>query len=156
LSADYRLDLGSGGKLLLNGAASYLKSSQQLTANQQSVPLAGTIFHPPHWRGRAGAVWQSRSAEFSAFVNYVGSTSDNRFSERTRAGSFVTLDLNAGWRPSAGAGPLENVELRLAALNVLNQEPKFIRNTAPEAAPYDSTNQSPVGRFIGASIRKVW
>ena len=156
LNAGYTIDFGSLGKLLLTGAASYLKSSQQLTADQPSVPLAGTIFHPPHWRGRAGAVWQTRSADLSVFVNYVGSTSDNRFSEPARVGSFITLDLNASWRPAFSGGPLRNVELRLSALNVFNQKPDFIRNTAPEAAPYDSTNQSPVGRFIGASIRKVW
>lgn len=156
VSGDYKIDLGRGEKLLLTGAASYLKSSQQLTANQPSVPLAGTIFHPPHWRGRARAVWQSRRADLSAFVNYVGSTSDNRFSKPATIAPFVTLDLNATWRSGPGRGALGNVEIRLSALNVLDQKPHSIRNTAPEAAPYDSTNQSPIGRFIGASIRKVW
>ena len=47
-------------------------------------------------------------------------------------------------------------ELRLSALNVLNQKPHFLPNPFPEAAPYDSTNESPVGRFVGASIRKNW
>lgn len=156
INADYKLDLKAGGKLLLSGAASYLKSSQQLAANQPSVPLAGTIFHPPHWRGRAGAVWQPKRASLSAFLNYVGPTSDNRFSTPSTIGSFVTLDLNASWRTEATRGLLGNVEIRLSALNVLDQKPHFIRNTAPEAAPYDSTNQSPVGRFIGISLRKVW
>jgi iron complex outermembrane recepter protein len=156
LNADYRVDLGGRGKLLLTGAASYLESDQQLAANQPVVQLAGTIFNPPHWRGRAGAVWDGKRAGVSAFVNYVGPTTDNRFPAIETIGAFVTLDLNASLRTGANAGPLRNIEVRLSALNVFNEKPHFIRNAAPEAAPYDSTNESPVGRFLGISVRKVW
>lgn len=156
LNADYHIDFGRDGKLLVTGAASYLDSNQQLAANQPVIPLAGTIFNPPHWRARAGAVWDGKRTGFSAFVNYLGPTTDNRYPDTETIGSFVTLDLNASFRTSPGTGPLSNLELRLSALNVLNQKPHFIRNAAPEAAPYDSTNESPVGRFLGVSVRKVW
>ncbi|HET7575643.1 MAG TPA: TonB-dependent receptor [Sphingomicrobium sp.] len=156
LSADYHVDLGAYGGLTLTGTASYLKSNQQLAPNQPAVQLAGTIFHPPHWRGRGGAVWNGKRTGFSAFVNYVGPTTDNRFPARETIGAFVTLDLNASVRTGTGGGLLSNLDLRLSALNVLNQKPHFIRNAAPEAAPYDSTNESPVGRFLGIAVRKVW
>ena len=156
LVADYHVDLGPGGKLLLTGAASYLESSQQLAANQPVIQLAGTIFNPPHWRARGGAVWESRRAGFSAFVNYLGRTTDNRFPTVETVGAFVTLDLNASLRTGTERGPFRNIEVRLSALNLLNQKPHFIRNASPEAAPYDSTNESPVGRFVGISLRKVW
>jgi outer membrane receptor protein involved in Fe transport len=156
LGADYRLDLGRHGKLLLTGAASYLESSQQLASGQPVIPLAGTIFNPPHWRARGGAVWNVGRAGFSAFVNYLGPRTDSRFVTARTIGAFVTLDLNATLRTGATAGPLRNIEVRLSALNLLNQEPHFIRNAAPEAAPYDSTNESPVGRFLGVSVRKSW
>lgn len=156
VSADYRLDLGDHGKLLLMGAASYLESTQQLSQNQPVIPLAGTIFNPPHWRGRGGATWESRRANVSAFLNYLGPTTDNRFPTLETVGAFVTLDLSAGLLTGAGPGPFRNMEVRLSALNVLNQKPHFIRNVAPEAAPYDSTNESPVGRFLGISVRKAW
>jgi iron complex outermembrane receptor protein len=156
LNADYHLDLGRRGKLLLTGAASYLASNQQLAPNQPSFQIAGTVFHPPHWRGRAGAAWDGKPIGLSAFVNYVGPTIDNRFPTVKTIGSFVTLDLNASLRASRDTGPFRNVELRFSALNALNAKPRFIRNAFPEAAPYDSTNESPVGRFLGASIRKIW
>jgi outer membrane receptor protein involved in Fe transport len=156
LSADYQLDLGRGGKLQLSGAASYLESEQQLAPGLPLLQLAGTIFHPPHWRGRAGAAWSSNHSGFSAFVNYVGPTIDNIFPDTRRVAAFVTLDLNASVRTRSTTGPLRNVELRLSALNVLDQKPHFIRNAYPEAPPYDSTNESPVGRFVGASISKLW
>ena len=156
LSADYHLDLGPSERLLLTGAASYLESDQQLAPNQPAFQMAGIIFNPPHWRGRLGAVWQGRNTGLSAFVNYVGATRDNRFPAVERIGPFVTLDLGASLRTGAGAGPFRGMELRLSALNLLNEEPDVIRNSQPEAPPYDSTNQSPVGRFIGLSVRKTW
>ena len=54
IDADYRIELGRSGTLRLSGSASHLVSAQQLSAGQPFLPLAGTIFHPPHWRGRAG------------------------------------------------------------------------------------------------------
>ncbi|HEV2595250.1 MAG TPA: TonB-dependent receptor [Sphingomicrobium sp.] len=156
LNADYRIELGQAGKLQLTGAASYLNSNQQLAPNQPIFPLAGTVFHPPHWRGHAGAVWGQKPIEVSAFVNYVGSTIDNQFPTMERIGSFTTLDLSTSVQTSAQAGAFRNIELRLSALNVLDQKPHFLRNSFPEAAPFDSTNESPVGRFLGASIRKIW
>lgn len=155
-NADYALDLERGGKLLVTGAASYLESDQQLAPNQPVFALAGTIFNPPHWRGRAGAAWDGVPFGLSAFVNYVGPTKDNRFPTVSRIGSFVTLDLNASLRTAGSSEPFRNLEVRLSALNVLNQKPHFIRNAFPEGAPYDSTNESPVGRFLGVSVRKIW
>jgi outer membrane receptor protein involved in Fe transport len=101
-------------------------------------------------------VWNNNRIGLSAFVNYVGPTIDNTYTTLKKVASFVTLDLNASLRTAADTGPLRNVELRLSALNVLDQKPHLIRVVFPEEAPYDSTNESPVGRFIGVSIRKVW
>jgi outer membrane receptor protein involved in Fe transport len=156
LNGDYRIELGASGRLLLTAAASYLQSDQQVAPQQPVIPLAGRIFHPPHWRGRAGATWDTRRTGLSAFVNYVGPTIDNMFPTLRHVATFVTLDLNASFRSGAKAGALRNVEIRLSALNILNQKPHFIRNLYPEAVPYDSTNESPVGRFIGVAVRKGW
>jgi len=156
LTANYRLELGRAGKLLLTGAASYLTSNQQLASNQPVFPLAGTVFHPPHWHGHAGAVWDHKPMELSAFVNYVGSTIDNQFPTMDRIGAFTTLDLSASFQTNPVRGPLRNIEVRFSALNVLDEKPHFLRNSFPEAAPFDSTNESPVGRFLGASVRKIW
>ena len=156
ISADYHLDLKTDGKLLLTAAASYLDSSQQLAPGQPSIQLAGTVFHPPHWRGRAGVVWDTRRTGLSAFVNYVGATTDDRFPTSTTIGSFVTLDLNASLRTGQNSGALRGIELRLSALNILNAKPHFVRNVFPGEISIDSTNESPVGRFLGISIRKLW
>lgn len=156
LNADYRLNTRFGGTVTLIGTASYLNSAQQLATNRTFVELAGTIFNPPHWRGRVGTVWDQNRASFSVFANYLGATTDNRFPVSETVPAFVTLDLSASIRTGANSSVLRNLEIRFSALNVLNEEPHLIRTTAVEEAPYDSTNESPVGRFVGISIRKVW
>ncbi|MEO8454062.1 MAG: TonB-dependent receptor [Sphingomicrobium sp.] len=156
LNFDYHLNLAGHGKLLLTGSASYLESNQQLASKQPVAQLAGTIFYPPHWRGRTGAAWQAKLTTLSAFVNYVGPRTDNRFPTPEKVGSFVTLDLNASLRISTDSGPFRKMELSVSALNVLNAKPHSTRQVFAEEAPFDSTNESPVGRFLGVTIRKVW
>jgi outer membrane receptor protein involved in Fe transport len=156
LHAEYAVDLQSGGALLLSGAASYLTSKQQLAPGLPVLPLAGTVFHPPHWRGRAGAVWNGGWAGLSAFVSRVGPTRDTRYPDRARIGAFTTLDLSASFASTAESGALKDVELRLSALNLLNEKPEFVRSPFVSAAPFDSTNHSPVGRFLAVSVRKAW
>lgn len=155
-NGDYHVDLGPGGKLLLTGSASYLESREQLAPNEPTLRLAGTIFNPPHWRGRAGIVWDGQKAGISAFINYVGGTQDNRFQTIETVGPFVTVDLNASFKTRQNAGMLRNIEVRLSALNLFNEKPSLIRTGSLGGAPYDSTNQSPVGRFVGLLIRKDW
>jgi outer membrane receptor protein involved in Fe transport len=153
--ADYRVALEAGRRLVLSADGSWLDSNLQLTATQPAIPRAGTIFNPPHWRGRASALLQSRRSDVSATVNYLGSLKDSRFPDAARVAPFVTLDVSAAWR-TGPAGPLRNLELRLSALNLFDEKPDIIRNSQPQAPSYDSTNQSPIGRFISVSFRKSW
>jgi iron complex outermembrane receptor protein len=156
LDADYRFPVRAADQLLLNAAATYLKSDLQITPSQPLIARAGTIFNPPHWRGHASAIWQAGPSDFSAAVNYVGPVRDTRFPDAPQVGPFVTLDVSAGLRTGAGAGLLRNLELRASVLNLLDERPDPIRNLQPEVPPYDSTNQSAIGRFVAVSVRKKW
>ncbi len=135
LNADYHLNLGGHGKLLLTGSASYLESNQQLAPNQPIFQIAGTVFNPPHWRGRAGAVWDTKRAQFSAFVNYVGPTTDNRFPAVQTIGSFTTLDLSSGVRVSSGSGAF--AQHRAAAVGTERAQSKAALH--PQCLPRGST-----------------
>ncbi|MDB5672548.1 MAG: TonB-dependent receptor-like protein [Alphaproteobacteria bacterium] len=154
LAARYGADLG-GGRLSVETAASYLEGHRQLAEGQPTLQRAGLIFNPPHWRGRAGAGWQGSAFGLSALLSYMGANRDDRFGF-ARVGSFTTLDLNARVGSRAPGGPLGGWEVRLSALNLLNAKPAAIRNTDPTAVPYDSTNQSPVGRLLSLSVTRSW
>jgi outer membrane receptor protein involved in Fe transport len=153
LAGRYGARLGAG-RLSLELAASYLESSRQLAEGQPVLQRAGLIFNPPHWRGRASASWQTPRFGLTALLNHLGSTRDDRFAFE-KIGAFNTLDLSARLSGPRD-GPLAGWELRLSALNFLAEKPAPIRNTDPTAAPFDSTNQSPVGRFLAVSVRKSW
>lgn len=155
LSTDYRFDL-AGGALNLTGGASYLRSERRISAGQPVLRRAGMIFNPPHWRGRLGGTWTRRAVTFSASANYVGATLDDRFAAVQTTGDFITLDASLALRSVASRGPLRGVELRLTASNLLDEAPAPVTDPDPAAPPYDSVNQSPVGRFLGIAVTKRW
>ncbi|MDQ8756238.1 TonB-dependent receptor [Sphingosinicella sp. LHD-64] len=156
LAMSYETNLTAQDRLLITTSASYLDATRQIRMGLPAVPRSGVIFSPPEWRFRAGANWERDNVQLSAFLNYVGSVRDNRLATSGGVGSFTTLDLTASARTTATSGPFRNMEFRLSALNLLNEQPDIIRTTDPAAIPYDSTNQSAIGRFVSFSVTKRW
>lgn len=150
LSLHYRAPMGDGRSLSLTAAGSLLDSEQRLYPGQPTTDLAGTIFNPPHFRGRAGASYEEKQFTLSAFVNYTGSVTDWRQATPVKLSPFATVDITA--RIELG----DIAELSLAALNVFNRKPEVIPTISPAASPFDSTNQSAIGRFLGLTIRRAW
>jgi iron complex outermembrane receptor protein len=156
VALDYAATLRGSGQLLLAAAASYLDGKRQPVANQPYEARAGLIFTPPHWRARGSAGWQDHGLQLSASVNYVGTTLDTRFPVHATIGAFTTFDLSGSIRPQVAHGPLANLELRLSLQNLLDEAPDPIRNSSAASIPFDSTNQSPIGRFVSVSVTKQW
>ena len=129
--------------------------SINIKRRQAYTDLAGTIFNPPHWRGRAGATWTRGPLSASAFANYSGAVDDVRSSPAVRVGSQTTFDLALVYRPSP-QGLIPGVGFALAVRNLLNDKPAYARPVADYYVNYDSTNQSAIGRFISVSLTKEW
>jgi iron complex outermembrane recepter protein len=155
LMARYDAELDSGDKLSLTGSASWLQSRQRLDPSLPYTDLAGTIFNPPHWRGRAGATWTRGPLSASAFANYTGGVDDTRNSPAVRVGSQTTFDLALVYRPSQ-EGLVPGIGFALAVRNLLNDKPAYARAVANYYVSYDSTNQSAIGRFVSVSLTKEW
>lgn len=156
IALDYRADLGGGNQLQLAASASYLDADRQPLANQPKQERAGLIFTPPHFRARGSASWETSAVQLSASLNYADGTLDNRFPVPAHISSFTTLDLSGALRPAARDGVRGNLELRFTVQNLLNEEPDRIRTSSPYMVPFDSTNQSPIGRFASFSVTKRW
>lgn len=156
LGASYRLEVGSDYRLDVSGSLTYLKSEQKLADALPSSQLAGTIFNPPHWRGRAGLSWQGPGYTISAFGNYIGKLADRRFATVTTLPSALTLDLTAQIAVGAAPGRPSAFDLTLVINNLFNDRPPGIRTNGPSDTPYDSTNYSPIGRFLGLKISRTW
>jgi len=156
LAAGYRFALDSDRTIRFSGSATYLKSSQQLTSLLPHTQLAGTIFNPPHWRGRLGATWQEQRFNASLFANYTGKVADNRFSPSPSVASTLTIDLAA--RMDIGNTGAGGPALTIAAVanNLFNTKPDIIRVTGATDTPYDSTNYSAIGRFLALTVSRDW
>ncbi|MDO6416099.1 TonB-dependent receptor [Sphingomonas sp. BIUV-7] len=154
-----RLDKALGDRAgslhaLLN--ATYLASKQQISSLQPVVTLAGTLFNPPHVRTRGGLGWSDGPVSLTSTVNYIGSIRDTRFHPSPRIASLTTLDLSARVQTDGEAGLFRNLDLTLSLLNATNAKPAAIAISSFTDTPYDSTNFSPVGRFIALGIARRW
>jgi iron complex outermembrane recepter protein len=149
-------EVGDGHTLGLSFDASWLKSSQQLTPDLPSIMLAGTLFSPPEFRFRATGSFQAGGLDLSTSLNFTGALEDQRFATQTRIGSSATVDLGASYEIIAGKGKDAGLSVSVTINNILNDKPKTIRTTGPTDTPYDSTNSSPIGRFVAIGIRRNW
>ena len=155
IQARYATKAGAG-EVGLSSDVAYLVSRRQLTTFQPLVPLAGKIFNPPHWRGRATASWSVRNVAVAATVNVAQGLSDNRYIPNGRERGMTSLDLTSRLRPFEAVSPLGGLELSVSVLNLFNRKPGLMRTTYAFEQPYDSTNYSPVGRFVSFGIRTSW
>ena len=138
----------------LNLNASYLSSDQQITLAQSITQLAGTIFNPPHFRARGGASFSDRGLTLTANLNYTGEVSDNRITNVSTIAGLTSLDLAARYT-TPRSNIFGGLDLTVGIQNVFNAKPEQIVGNFLEA-PYDSTNQSPIGRYVSFSIAKKW
>jgi outer membrane receptor protein involved in Fe transport len=147
---------GDAGELSANLNGTYLESEQQLDPTQPVLAMAGTIFHPPHVGASGDVSWARGPFTLTGGVTYVGAVSDTRQSPATHVDGITTFDLT--FRYQSGSGPRwrRGLSATLTVQNLFNAKPGRIATTRPSDAPYDSTNYSPVGRFVAASLVKKW
>ncbi|WP_460878390.1 TonB-dependent receptor plug domain-containing protein [Rhodanobacter koreensis] len=153
LSGSYRIDLGTG-QLTFRGSASWLDSTQALTAAQSPYDLAGTLFYPARINSRIGAVWQQGGFTASLFGNYKSGVTDTV--DGSKGASFTTFDATLRYDTGARDDAWSNLALELSAQNLLDRAPPLYAVTSLTYAPYDSTNYSAVGRFLSVSVSKHW
>lgn len=149
-------DIGDGRKLGVDLAGAWLDSTQRLTRDLPEVQLAGTIFNPPKVRARGTVRFESGAFKISSSLNYTGALNDERFPSSERIAPSATLDLAASYDVVPRTGRDPGLTISLTINNVFDNEPEVIRTTGPTDTPYDSTNFSPIGRFVAIGIRRHW
>lgn len=151
-SASYRFLFGAG-ELSVRGAASWLDSREQTTAGQPSRDLSGTLFNPPKWSGRMGAVWSQGGFSAATFANYSGGVTDT--ANAKGGASFTTVDATLRYAVQEKDSAWSGVEFGLSAQNLFNREPpRYLPVLQDYAPPYDASNYSPIGRFLSVSLSK--
>lgn len=146
----------NGDSLAFDLAGSYLDSSQLLTPELPAVQLAGTVFNPPRYRARATARLATGPWVANLAVNYTGVLQDPRFTPARRLSPSATVDAGLRYAALRREGREPGFEVSLTVQNLFNDEPRALGQTGPTDTPYDSTNYSPIGRFIALGLRRNW
>ena len=149
LSLRYRAPLGAQ-TLTLTATGSWLDSRQQLLPGLPVTDLAGTIFNSPHFRARGGATFGDERFSLATFVSFTGGVTDRRRAVPVKVAPVTTIDLSARMKIGTLA------EISVNALNILNAKPDMTAVASPSDTPFDSTNYSAVGRFLGVTLSRDW
>jgi len=155
LTGSYRIPVASGD-VTLSGQASWLRSNQRNTPSVPLTQLAGTNFNPARFRARGGVTGHFGPVTATLFANYTGGITDLNVAPPLKRGDMTTLDLSLMWKSPAAHGLARGFEIGLYVTNVTDKRPPYLAPFDDTTINYDSTNYSPLGRFVSVSLRKAW
>jgi outer membrane receptor protein involved in Fe transport len=160
----WQTDLGAFN---LGASASWLKLEQMLLPTTPEETLSGTVFNPPNWKGRFNASWTKDNWVVSGALNYVDgeinntvnySNADGTIGAPESVASWTTVDVQVAYHTSADSGLLSGLRLALSVQNLFDADPPHIdpTSTIEQGFSFDSTNASPLGRYVSISLTKDW
>ena len=91
-------------------------------------------------------------------VNYLARETNTQVTPVQSVGSWTTVDASLRYAPAL-SGILSGFHFTLAAINLFDRDPP--RTLVPDTVggqhlDYDSSNTSPLGRFISLTVSKEW
>ncbi|MEI9988971.1 MAG: TonB-dependent receptor [Rhizomicrobium sp.] len=151
-------DIGDAGALQVTLEGTYFtKFDISVQKGAPEIDEAGTVFFPPSYRLRGGALYSYGPWRANAFINYTDSFKDGRFVPTVDVSSLTTVDLVLAYKIETGSGLLSNTTIGVVANNLFDQSPPFVRATVGQGYPtYDPTNASIVGRTLAIQFQKNW
>jgi len=137
--------------------ATHLDFRETLSPSSPQMTLSGTAFYPPKIRMRGGATWSHGSISTTGVLNYLGSEVNTFATGQPHISSWTTMDLNLTYAPQ-WTGWLSGSRASLSVRNLFDKDPPFVQYLASNfpGANYDSTNASPLGRFLSLQVGKKW
>lgn len=163
-----RYDFAAGeGRIALGLDATYvLELQQQITSTSTAADTVATYNNPPDWRARAYMSWQVGGWTTNLFVNHTDSYVDNRTATPTPIDSYTTVDarLAYSFTQRFPTGFLSGVTVGASVLNLADEDPPRTAVVTPIGGSpgtgfdpgFDTTNASPLGRFIALELTKQW
>jgi outer membrane receptor protein involved in Fe transport len=157
IGADYRFRTALGNFDVTNNMA-WMRLRERLTPASQELTLSGVIFNPPKLRARLGATWQRAGWSAASFVNYTGDEIDNSSLTDVPIASWLTVDAQLSYQTPVDSALLGGVRISVAVQNLFDRDPPYVLGTSTfiNGLHYDSTNASPLGRFVSLTINKRW
>jgi iron complex outermembrane receptor protein len=152
----YRLGLSASTEITPFLNLSLLSEREQLVPGSSNREVSGLVFYPPSTRARGGGTLRSGDLATTIAVNYIGGSRNNVSTTQSRVASWTTVDASVAYEfPQSGSLP--GLRLAISGQNLLNRQPPFVapNSTTFRGINYDSTNASPLGRYVSvdASVR---
>jgi outer membrane receptor protein involved in Fe transport len=116
-----------------------------------STNLVNTFGEPLQVRLRATAGWAMGEWSANTALNYSNSYSDTTLVPAGSVGSYVTFDVNVGYRPEW----LPGTTVTLAATNLFDEDAPRT-GLSSGLANYDVANANPFGRVLAIQLREQW
>jgi outer membrane receptor protein involved in Fe transport len=142
------------------GNGSWLRFAERATATASTQILSGTIFNPPVFKARAGVTWSTGDWTVSAIVNHISGETDVSSGEPVHIPVWTTADMQLSYSTTDWSGYMQGIRLALSVHNLFDTDPPALSSGGFQApyfsSGYDSTNTSPLGRFISFSMTKDW
>ena len=138
-------------KTLLDNQMRFHQAAFKLQAYRQEL-LASNIANAdtPHFKARGGASFGDERFTLASFLSFTGGVTDNRRAVPVKISPVATLDLTARFKLA------DLADVSLSALNIFDAKPDQTIVAGAGDTPFDSTNYSAVGRFIGVTISRDW
>lgn len=146
----------AGGGLDVFGAVSGLRIVQKTLPTTPSVTLSGTLFNPPKLRLRSGLTWTHGGLAATGVINYIAGETDNGVTPSVPVASWTTVDLNLAYSLAKTAPILPGLVASVSVTNAFDQAPPFARGAAAQfpGVYFDSTNTSPIGRYVALTLKE--
>ena len=161
----YAREVGPGTVSASLNLSFLLENQQTIIPGSEPVDVINRVFFPTDFRARGQVGWSGDGLAVNTFVNYADGYANDFVSERRRVGSFTTVDANVAYDFSALSGRWQGgsgLLLRLSVLNVFDQDPPLIFQSADEAAAgnfgfdFDTVNADALGRRVAIELVKRW
>jgi iron complex outermembrane receptor protein len=139
--------------LFLGAGASYITdSSRRLSTQRAESRTAGVVAFPPKLKARLSVAYARGAFTSTVAANYLGGVDNTRRAPPAEGSSMTTVDLVLDY--SARTEVFGGIGVSLSVANALNERPPYIEPSLPYYINYDSTNYSPIGRFVSLSVTK--
>lgn len=147
----------SFGQFIISGLSTYLIDYKiAVSPGAPYVERVNTGGHPLEFRGRGSLTWETpQGVVVNTDVNYINSYRDDVMKRRIDSWTTVDIGLAYYFPPESSGSILKNVNFRITANNIFNNDPPFYEHSAFGLA-YDPTNADPHGRLLAVSISKKW
>lgn len=151
LGLSYGIDSDWGALDASINVSQFIDHKRQV-ANGPLVEKADTLGFPATPKLRGSLSWSLSRLTATAFVNHIGSYTDDRVPDEPRpVSSWTTWDIDVRYNLGSLFGDANGESaVSVSAQNIFDEDPPFVNVSTGNA--FDAVNANPIGRFLALRL----